>query len=233
MKMSKVSDFLSQIPLTFKTHAQKTFNEFMVGDNQRLLDSLQSFLKSSESIFYIWGETGSGKSHVLEAYTQLLQKQDESAVIINPIDMNERVNVSLIEMFDVVCIDQVEDIIANKKLEEALFFWINEVRQAHKKIILSSRVSNQSQQWQLPDLKSRLISGRTYEIIALNRHQALEVFVRQATQRGIVIDAKTLKFLQNNCSMEMKFLSELLNQLDEVTLIQKKQVTIPLLKKIL
>jgi len=233
MKTSKVNDSLNQIPLTFKTQLNKTFDAFMVGDNQRLLDSLHSFIKSSENIFYIWGESGSGKTHILQAYIHSLQEQKHSAVIINPIEINNRENVSLIEMFDVICIDQVEEIMANKKLEEALFFWINEVRQAHKKIIISSQVSNQCQQWQLPDLKSRLLSGRTHEIIALNRHQALDVFAQQAGQRGIVIDVKTLKYLQNNCSMDMKFLSQLLNLLDEVTLIQKKQVTIPLLKKIL
>jgi DnaA family protein len=228
--MPKVND---QIPLTFNTHSKKTFQTFVVGNNHELLDSLQSFYNSSESIFYIWGEIGAGKTHVLQAYTDSLHDLKKSAVIINPVDINHRENVSLIEMFDVVCIDKVEDIVANQKLEEALFFWINEIRQANKKIILASQISNQSQKWQLPDLKSRLLSGRTHEITVLNRHQALKVFAQQADQRGIVIDVKTLNYLQNNCSMDMKFLSQLLNQLDEITLIQKKPVTIPLLKKIL
>lgn len=228
--MPKVND---QIPLTLKTRTEQTFSTFNAGNNLKLIDSLKSFLNSSEYIFYIWGKAGVGKTHLLQAYTHSLHELNKSAVIINPVDISNRENVSLIEMFDVVCIDQVEVIVTNRLLEEALFFWINEVRQSGKKIILASQISNQSHQWQLPDLKSRLLSGRTHEIMCLKRHQALDVFTQQASQRGIVIDAKTLVYLQNNCSMEMKYLSQLLNKLDEITLIQKKQVTIPLLKKIL
>lgn len=231
--MSKRNEILlGQLPLAFKAQGNKTLQAFLVGKNQSVLDSLASFLHSSENIFYLWGEAGSGKSHLLQAYTQSLTGQ-LTTVIITPVDINKREDISLIEMFEIICIDKVEEIVGHQHLEESLFSWINEVRQANKKIILSSQVSNQSQQWQLPDLKSRILSGRTHEIIVLNRHQTLEVFKQQAQFRGIVIDDKTLKFLQNNCSMDMKFLSQLLNRLDEITLIQKKQVTIPLLKKIL
>ena len=232
MKMSKRNEALGQLPLAFKERDNKTIQAFLVGENQSVLDSLTSFLHSDENIFYLWGEAGSGKSHLLQAYTQSLLEQ-QRAVIMTPGDINKRENVSLLEMFEIICIDKVEQISGHPQLEESLFFWINEVRQANKQIILSSKISNQSQQWHLPDLKSRIQSGRTHEIIALNRHQALEVFAQQACQRGIVLDVKTLKYLENNCSMDMNFLTQLLNKLDEVTLIQKKQVTIPLLKKIL
>lgn len=218
-----------QLPLNFKNSTNQTFENFNVGANTAIVDSLKSFPKSSESLFYLWGKSGAGKSHALNAFIA----SHESSVLIMPSDISKRENVALIGMFDFICIDQTENIAANSLLEESLFFWINEVRQANKKIILASQISNSSDKWQLPDLKSRLNSGRTHQIQALARDEVLHVFHQLANQKGIVLDHKVMKYLQNNCPMNMAYLSDLLIKLDETTLIEKKQVTIPLIKKLL
>jgi DnaA family protein len=233
MTTSKVNESFNQLPLNFKNDSHKTFKEFVIGKNKELIESLNSFIGSNEILFYLWGDSGTGKSHILQSLVSQLNENNRLGVVVTPIDISNRQNVNLIQMFDIICIDNVENIAENPELEEALFFWINEIKQANKKIILSSQISNQSNFWQLPDLKSRILSGRTSEVKALDRDQTLEVFKKLADQKAIVIDFKIEKYLQNNCPMNLKFLSKLLNQLDEVTLIQKKHVTIPLLKNIL
>ncbi|MBL4772378.1 MAG: hypothetical protein JKX98_01850 [Alcanivoracaceae bacterium] len=229
----KVSDAANQLPLNFKQGRNKSFKDFVVADNVALIDSLQSFSQSPESLFFLWGESGSGKSHLLQAFVENLNDRNKSAVILTFEEISLRQNISLIEMFDYICIDQVEKITADKLLEESLFLWINEVRQAQKKIILASQISNNSEKWQLPDLRSRLQWGRTHQVKALDRDEVLQVFLSQAQQKGIVIDERVGLYLKNNCPMNMNFLSQLVNKLDEETLIHKKTVTIPLLKKIL
>ena len=136
-------------------------------------------------------------------------------------------------MFDYICIDNTQEIAKNSLLEEALFFWINEVKQTKKKIVLACQLSNKDQSWLLPDLKSRLQSGRTHELLALPRNEVLSVFKKLSQQKGITIDSRVEAFLEKNCPMNLNFLSLLLIKLDEITLVEKKQVTIPLIKKIL
>lgn len=228
-----MSDLHKQIPLDFKSVNDQTFESFIVETNANTLESLKSFSDSSEYIFYIWGESGNGKSHVLNAFIENYTKLNKPSVLIKPEDLINRENVSLIEMFDFVCIDNSELISGNKLLEEALFFWINEIKQAQKKIVLASQISNINEQWQLPDLRSRLASGRTHQLMPLSRQSVLTVFQEQASQQGMVLDDKVINYLEKNCSMNMSFLKQLLNQLDKETLIHKKQVTIPLIKKIL
>ena len=220
-----------QLPLNFKNSESKSFDDFIEGQNLALLDSLKSFIHSNETLFYLWGNSGSGKSHLLQAAT--IQFPQQKAVIFKPEDLLVRENVALIALFDIICIDQAETIAGHTLLEESLFFWINETRQAHKKIILASQLSTNDKQWQLADLRSRLHSGRTHELKIIDRNNALQIFMRQAEKKGIVVDQKIEKYLSQKCPMNMKFLSQLLQQLDEVTLVEKKQVTIPLLKKIL
>lgn len=228
-----MTDSSQQLPLDFKQNNEKTFADFIVGSNTSLLTSLQTFTQSNEMILYLWGETGSGKSHILSAFTQYCADNKKSAVVLTPQDLSQRQNISLIEMFDYFCIDNVEKITADPVLEELLFHWINEIKQHKKKIILACQFSNKSEKWQLPDLRSRLQSGRTHQIKALDRKKVIDVFIKQAQQKGIIIDNRVNQFLQNNCPMNMHYFSELLVKLDQTTLIEKKQVTIPLIKKII
>ena len=228
-----MSESSQQLPLDFKHNNEKTFAEFIVGNNTSLLKSLQTFTQSSETILYLWGEIGSGKSHILSAFTKYCGENNKSAVVLTPNDLAQRKNISLIDMFDYICVDDVEKTTADSLLEESLFHWINEIKQHKKKIILASHISNNSDKWQLPDLRSRLQSGRTHQIKALNRTKVIEVFIKQAQQKGIKIDSRVSQFLQNNCPMNMHYFSGLLAKLDQITLIEKKQVTIPLIKKII
>lgn len=229
-----MSNTSQQIPLAFKNTKVKTFQDFVLGNNIGLLDSLNSFSQSdNESLLYLWGEPGSGKSHVLKAFINQLNTNDKTAVLLTPKDLQEREHVSLIEMFDYICIDDIQEIAKNSMLEESLFFWINEVKQAKKKIVLAGQLSNKNQYWQLTDLRSRLQSGRTHELMALGRNEVLSVFKKLSQQKGIIIDARVEAFLEKKCPMNLSFLSVLLIKLDEITLVEKKQVTIPLIKKIL
>jgi len=232
-KNKKVSESSRQIPLDFKNTKIKTFKDFIIGKNQTLFESLNSFAQSMESLYYLWGETGSGKSHLLQAFINSISIDNKTAVIFKSAELMERKNVLLIEMFDYICIDNIEDIAENTILEEALFFWINETKQAKKKIILAGQISNKSPNWKLPDLRSRIQSGRTHELKSLDRKGVLLVFKKLAQEKGIVIDERVNGFLEKNCPMNLSFLHKLLGYLDEITLVERKQVTIPLLKKIL
>ncbi len=228
-----MSDTSKQIPLAFKNTPVKTFKDFVSGKNVALIDSLESFSCCNETLFYLWGEPGCGKTHLLQAISHFLNTSNKTAVLLVPKDLLDRKNVSLIEMFDTICIDNTQNIASDSLLEEALFFWINEVKQARKKIILAGQVSNKNTDWQLPDLRSRLKSGRTHELLALERVEVLIVFSNLAQQKGIVIDTRVIAFLEKNYPMNLSFLSSLLSKLDEITLVEKKQATIPLIKKIL
>ena len=82
MIKKKVSDTSQQIPLAFKNTKVKTFQDFVLGNNIGLLDSLNSFSQSgTESLLYLWGETGCGKSHVLKAFINQLNTNDKTAVL--------------------------------------------------------------------------------------------------------------------------------------------------------
>ncbi|HFC29672.1 MAG TPA: hypothetical protein ENJ44_01375 [Oceanospirillales bacterium] len=228
-----MNSFSKQLPLRFKSNENKTFENFLVGNNASTLSSLATFLDSDESLFYLWGTSGAGKTHILQALCNRMNQTNKQAVILQAQELNSRQNVSLVEMFDLVCVDDAQMIANDKILEEALFFWINEIRAVHKKIIIAANISTHSKEWQLPDLISRIQSGRTHEIHALERADTMSVFITLAKKDGLILESKIIKYIENNCPMNLKFLANLIKKMDQMTLAEKKQLTIPFLKKIL
>ncbi|MFK8010890.1 MAG: DnaA/Hda family protein [Marinicellaceae bacterium] len=222
-----------QLPLDFKNKNNSTYAEFLIEGNNGVIKGLNAFSESSAYIFFLWGSSGCGKSHLLHAFINEKVGSDKQAVLVQPKDLVKRENVSLIAMFEYICIDNVHRISGDVLLEEALFFWINEIKQYQKKLILASQIPNSDNQWKLADLRSRLASGITHQLKPLSRSGVLEAFLHQAKVRGLNIDAKVINYLENNCAMNMSFLKNLIIALDKATLIQKKQVTIPLIKNIL
>ena len=60
---------MEQLLLNIELPVQKTFDNFIVGNNKECFDSLKQFILPNNDIFfiYLWGEEGSGKSHIVEA----------------------------------------------------------------------------------------------------------------------------------------------------------------------
>jgi DnaA family protein len=223
----------SQLPLIFKHQNQNSFENFIIGENEALIESLKSFVISEECLFYLWGEKTSGKSHLLQALVNHSKTPENSIVIIHADEIISRENISIIELFDTLLIDEIESLAGNSIAEENLFNWINEAKQYHKKLILCSQISNKDEQWRLADLRSRLISGRTHQLLPLKRDETIKIFSREADIIGINLDNKVIAYLKANCPMNLGFLMNMLNQLDNITLIKKKKVTIPLIKQIM
>jgi|TARA_B100000902_G_scaffold19064_1_gene22888 DnaA family protein len=73
---------MEQLLLNIKLPTRKTLENFIVGNNKECLNSLKNFILPHNDIFfiYLWGEKGSGKSHLAEAI------QDNNITIIEDID---------------------------------------------------------------------------------------------------------------------------------------------------
>ena len=71
---------IQQIPLGIKLKAAARFSNFVAGPNNELLDQLQLAANGrGEPFFLIWGSTGSGKSHLLQASCHQAASQGRTA----------------------------------------------------------------------------------------------------------------------------------------------------------
>jgi DnaA family protein len=78
---------MSQLLLDISPDRQPTLDNFVAGRNLELLSALRHALygnngagSSSERCIYVWGETGSGKSHLLQASVHAAREQSRDAI---------------------------------------------------------------------------------------------------------------------------------------------------------
>ena len=121
-----------QIPINFGFYSNKTFDNFIVGNNQDLFDSLKS-INNENQLILIYGSKSSGKSHISEALMNL--------ELINSICVNQQTDFNTLSMsdyYDLVIIDDIDKISSNRKTEEILFTLIDNQILHKKSVVITS-----------------------------------------------------------------------------------------------
>lgn len=225
-----------QLPLQFVFRANQTFQDFFPGANSAVVNHLQRCVAGSgEAFIFLWGQTGLGKSHLLQAccheaqqaglpsfYFDLDQAPHSSSQLFNDL-----------EAFELVCLDNVEAIAGRADWEEGLFNFFNRHRDLGHKLIISSAAAPKELPIQLPDLKTRLNWGLSLKIHTPDDEGRIAALVYKARRMGLEISPQAGRFLLNRADRDMASLWHLLDRLDQASLSAQRKLTVPFLKQIL
>ena len=87
---------MDQLLLNIHPPGKKTLGNFVAGNNQECLDVLIRFIQTNNHQFiYLWGESGSGKSHLAEAIN------DFGVTVIQDVDtFNEEQQIQTFNLFN-------------------------------------------------------------------------------------------------------------------------------------
>jgi len=214
---------MSQLLLDIAPEHTPTLANFVAGRNAELLRVLQDMAAGGENQnVYLWGEAGSGKTHLLRATLDSLATAGR-AVICAAGEVPE-------SSADVVAIDDVG------RLDEAaqirLFDLFNHLREEHG-ILLVSGGAPLSQLGLRDDLRSRLGWGLIYQLHALNDDEKCAALREQARQRGFTLPEEVVRYLLTHVRRDLPGLVTILDALDEHSLRLQRQPSIPMLKEIL
>lgn len=228
---------LTQLILPLQPPDACCFENFHIGQNVILLNCLQHFSrKKGEPYLYIWGKSGAGCTHLLQACCHAAQLQGFSVAYL-PLNSLKKNNSSEIlrglESMDMVCVDELESIVGDKCWQEALFHFYNRLQeQARFLLIAAKNVPNQLN-LSLPDLTSRLASGVLFQVRELNDAERLIALQQRADSRGLVLSEEVGQFLLQRLPRNSQALFSALKLLDKASLCLKRKLTIPLVKTIL
>lgn len=229
--------FSQQYPLDIAPRTFATFETFVSTRDNVLLDSLKELriqLKEPRQ-FYLWGAGQTGKSHLLQAICNHLAstKQNSIYLPLNEFSSNDSNILQDIHHLDVVCVDDVDQVIGDYNWEKALFQLINELRIDNKSIVMTASNKPSAMKLLIPDLASRLVWGPVYKLNVLDDEQKATALQLHAEARGFKISSDVCGYLIKRYSRELKRLVGLLNQIDQQSLIQKRKVTVPFVKTVL
>lgn len=224
-----------QILLPLERRRPDRFEDFVAGPNAALVAALQDVLANAERCVFLHGPEGSGKSHLLNALCNLAQEGQLSAFYIAPGVLPESAAETLagLEAFELVCVDDIDRVAGSGAWEEALFHCFNRMRDAGRRLVLSSSVPLASIPFTLPDLQSRLAWGLRLRLEPLDDRSKAEVLDRRARALGMELPEDVRHFLLRRTSRNLGRLVDNLEALRVAALAGKRRMTLPLAREVL
>ncbi len=197
---------MQQLPLEISPPAPPDFDNFIAGANGEALARVQSLAAGTrhEAIVYLWGEPGSGRSHLLRAAA--------------------RANPALVIADDVEALDPAR--------QQALFVAINCAREGQAAVLAAGPAAPAALPLR-EDLRTRLAWGLVYQLKTLSDADKALHLRAAASRRGLALSDEVVGYLLTRLPRDLSSLNTVLEVLDRYSLIKQRALTLPLVREAL
>ncbi len=222
---------MKQLVLDMGLAKGPSLNNFCVGPNEAAVSHLKLWLgqpgaevRRSPVPTYLWGTSGCGKSHLLQAVHSALAAQGQT---VGWLDASVSVAAEYDESWAAVLMDDVHAFDAAQ--QQAAFNWFINA-QTQQVAVLATGALPPSDLKLRDDLRTRLGWGHVFALQALDEPQRREVLRASAQARGIALSDDVMDFMLTRFSRDLGSLMELLDLMDGYALQTQRAITIPLIK---
>ena len=200
---------MKQLLLDIQPASPPTLDNFVVGRNAEALHSLQLAASSNTDahFIYLWGESGSGKSHLLSACEAI------GARVVDDVHLLD--NDAQIDLFNTY--NQLKGL--DPKEQGA--------------ILITAGLHAPTQMGLRDDLATRLAWGLVYQLHPLSDEEKAQALRTHAKERGMKLPDEVVEYCLRHLRRDLPTLMATLDALDEWSLTEKKPVTVPMLRKLL
>ena len=197
---------MRQLPLDLSRQAAPDFGNFVGGGNAEALARVRALAEGRlrEAIVYLWGESGSGRTHLLRAA--------------------QRANPSLVVADDVEALDA--------DAQQRLFVAINDARDGRCAVLAAGSAPPLALALR-EDLRTRLGWGLVYHLKPLAEEEKLRHLRDEAARRGLALGDDVARYLLARVPRDMATLAALLDVLDREALARKRPLTLGLVREVL
>ncbi len=211
---------MRQLILDLLPESPPTLDNFVPGGNAETLTALSGWLAGAraETSFCLWGEAGSGRSHLLQAsgFAYVDAARDPALVTVPE---SEQLAVDHVEALD-------------EAGQIALFNHFNRLKMAAG-MLLTAADQPPAHLALREDLRTRLGSGLIYRLQPLSDSEKAAALAAQAKERALKLTPEAIDYLMRHAPRDMRTLSTFIVALDRFTLEHKRAVTLPLLRELL
>ncbi len=225
---------MKQIALDIGQAPTPSFSSFFAGPNEAALKHLQLWAGSavrSPVPTYLWGEAGSGKTHLLRATAEALREQ---GAVVGWMDAATAEPGAFDERWAAVVLDDCHLYTAVQ--QHAAFNWfVNATASGdgRPRGVLAAGLLPPADLALREDLRSRLGWGHVFQLQALTDAERRAVLRQQADARGVFLGDEVMDYILTRFSRDLASLTQLLDRLDGYSLQTQRPITIPLIKSML
>lgn len=229
----------TQLSLGVRLRDDATFANYYPGANAVTLGYVEHACETEDqwmdSLLYIWGASGSGRSHLLQAACLRVEERGGRALYLPLAELEKYGTMVLdnVEFCDLVCLDDIQAVLGQPHWEEALFHAFNRLRDAGKQLLIAADASPRKLPIKLPDLQSRLSLALVFQLHELSDDDKLRALQLRASRRGLRLSDDVGRFILARSVRSMTVLFDTLEQLDTASLQAQRKLTIPFLKEAL
>ncbi len=210
---------MKQMALDIGLAPVPTLTNFVPAGNEAALEHLKLWthnpLRSPVPTF-VWGESGSGKTHLLRAVRESLREHGSR---VGWIDVDTLDPPEYDEHWDAVLLDDCHLYTATQ--QAAAFNWfVNAQNPAHgpARWVLAAANCPPADLRLREDLRTRLGWGHVFQLHALGETERRGVLRRAADDRGVFLSDEVMDFMLRRFSRDLSSLMLLLDQLDTYAL---------------
>jgi DnaA family protein len=211
---------MRQLILDLLPETPPTLDNFVAGSNAETLALLTEWLAGvrTDTSFCLWGEAGSGRSHLLQA--------SGFAYVDAALDPA----LQSAPAAEQLAVDHVDALDETGQI--ALFNHFNRLKMAAG-MLLTAAAQPPAHLALREDLRTRLGSGLICRLQPLSDAEKAEALAAQARERALKLTPEIIDYLMRHAPRDMRTLSSFVDALDRYTLEPTRAVTLPLLRELL
>ena len=216
---------MKQLVLDLGADPAHSLDTFQVGENAELAHLMHQFAQraSREHFAYLWGDTGAGKTHLLQA----LASTPHSRYIAADAPGADFVFSPDITLY---LLDDCDRLGPAAQIDAFALF--NQIRE-HGAYMVSTGPVPPAVLPVREDLRTRMGWGLVYQLHGLSDDQKIAALTQAAEARGLTLSASVLPYLLSHFKRDMRSLATMLDALDQYSLETQRPVTLPLLRDLL
>ena len=213
--------------LDLKPEQIPSLDNFIPGRNRELLSRLRAIARPDcMDAIYLWGPTGCGRSHLLNAVAKLVEER-RPFLALTAAQMDDALRVAPGGLLIVDDIHELTD-----AGQSALFKTFNAARLTGLSMLLSGPTPPRELLLR-EDLRTRIGQTLIFEIKPLTDEEKSDALQRHALMRGMRMDEGLLQYLLRHGRRDLPSLMTVLDALDNASLEQQRPPTLPLLREVM
>jgi chromosomal replication initiator protein len=237
----------SQLLLNFPTCPEFEFSNFVISDGSRFaFDAAKNFCSPNESPYqslFLFGQKNLGKTHLLLSIGNLAAEKGSRALYIKGSDFCDKTGdgeslksqQTLKKLMDVdyFLLDDVEALTSSIAAQEKLYHIYNTIIEKRGKVAFASNFSPDKIKSAESYLISRFQWGMLAEIKPIDDNTTAKIIHKLAKDIDLSLPENIINFFLSRISRDFVSIQNAITDLNRESYVQKKKVTLPLVKKVL